>query len=132
MKYFLLAALAGSGLLHAADKMIGGPFVVHATSHTATVVWVVAAPNGTLKAEKTELTGLAAGAVQEYDANGEDAGRGTFKTAPVGAEPFQFVVFGDTRTRHDMHRRVVSAILKDGVPDFLMHTGDLVADGTDT
>ena len=130
-RYLLLAALASTALLHAEDKMVGGPFVVHANKTSATVVWVVESAKGGLKAEKTELTGLEPGKVQEYDARGEEQGKGSFKTAPSGAEPFQFIVYGDTRTRHDMHRRVVSAILRDGVPDFVMHTGDLVADGNE-
>jgi phosphodiesterase/alkaline phosphatase D-like protein len=59
------------------------------------------------------------------DALGRDEGRGSFKTAPSGPADFQFVVYGDTRTRHDMHRRVVAAVIKHGIPDFVMHTGDL-------
>jgi predicted MPP superfamily phosphohydrolase len=41
------------------------------------------------------------------------------------------VVFGDTRTRDDVHRSVVKAILKQTNPDFVLHTGDLVAVGSD-
>jgi hypothetical protein len=52
--------------------------------------------------------------------------------APIVPVPFQFFVFGDTRTRHDMHRRVIEAVVKQGIPDFVVHTGDLVADGNDS
>lgn len=41
-----------------------------------------------------------------------------------------FVVFGDTRTQHERHRAVVERIAA-YAPDFVLHTGDLVADGTD-
>jgi hypothetical protein len=41
------------------------------------------------------------------------------------------VVYGDTRTRHDVHRTVINGILKYASPDFILHTGDLVADGND-
>jgi 3',5'-cyclic AMP phosphodiesterase CpdA len=41
------------------------------------------------------------------------------------------VVYGDTRTRHDVHRTVIQGILKNAQPDFVMHTGDLVAEGSD-
>src|SRR5262249_14198192 len=34
--------------------------------------------------------------------------------------------------RHDMHRRVIDAVVKQGTPDFVIHTGDLVADGNDS
>jgi len=57
---------------------------------------------------------------------------GSFTTAPNGPAPFEFVVYGDTRTRHDMHRKVVAAILKFAAPQFVLHTGDLVADGADS
>src|SRR5262249_37605910 len=61
-----------------------------------------------------------------------DAGRGSFKTAPAAdGGAFQFVVYGDTRTRHDVHRNVIAGILKSAHPDFIMHTGDLVENGTD-
>ncbi len=43
---------------------------------------------------------------------------------------FTFVVFGDTRTQHQVHRQVVDAILEQG-PDFVLHTGDLVDNGWD-
>jgi 3',5'-cyclic AMP phosphodiesterase CpdA len=41
------------------------------------------------------------------------------------------VVFGDTRSRHDVHRRVIESMLKNSSPDFVIHTGDLVSDGSD-
>jgi 3',5'-cyclic AMP phosphodiesterase CpdA len=39
------------------------------------------------------------------------------------------IVYGDTRTNHEDHRRVVKAILK-ADPEVVFHTGDLVDDGT--
>jgi len=66
-----------------------------------------------------------------YNVKGLDEGRGSFKTAPRGTADFQFAVYGDTRTRHDVHRRVIAAVMKNGMPDFVLHTGDLVADGAD-
>src|SRR6266516_4800694 len=77
MKTLLLFA-ASLVALRAAEKIVGGPFVVNATSRTA------------------------------------------------------IVVYGDTRTRHDVHRNVMQTLVKHGIPDFVMHTGDLVADGGDT
>ena len=41
------------------------------------------------------------------------------------------MVYGDTRTRHDVHRRVIGTLLKHGIPDFVVHTGDLVENGDD-
>jgi hypothetical protein len=41
---------------------------------------------------------------------------------------FTFVLFGDTRTQHEVHRAVVERILT-WQPDFAIHTGDLVEHG---
>lgn len=142
----LIFALAASLQVHAAEKLVGGPFVVNVGPRSATLVWIVGAGEATLgtepgKAEKTApvlraervaYTGLQPGTTYYYDVSGLDEGRGSFKTAPRGPADFQFVVYGDTRTRHDMHRRVIAAVLKHGMPDFVLHTGDLVADGADS
>ena len=111
-----------------------------------------------LHVERTTLTGLTPNTRYEYEAGGPGGLKGSFKTAPAtrggapatGADPvapaaattstaapaspvpYTFFVFGDTRTRHDMHRRVMEAVVKHGIPDFVLHTGDLVADGNDS
>ena len=129
----LCAVLAAGPALRAADRLVGGPFAVHVGPTSATVVCVFDSGTTTpvLRAEMTSYTGLTPGANFEYNVLGSDEGRGSFKTAPAGPADFQFVVYGDTRTRHDMHRRVIAAVIKHGIPDFVMHTGDLVANGTE-
>ncbi len=66
----------------------------------------------------------------------EDA---TFRTAsppsvpPIGGEEggaFTFIVFGDTRTQHQIHHTVARRIAT-LAPDFVLHTGDLVEFGND-
>ena len=53
----------------------------------------------------------------------------TFRTAAgPGQTGFTFVVLGDTRSQHEVHRTVVARILR-LAPDFVLHTGDLVAQG---
>jgi len=132
--YFLAlsAALGASG----ADKVVGGPYVVNVGQTSAAVMWVVetgktllGAP--VLHAEKLSLTGLHSAQTYNYDTKAGEDGKGSFKTAPSGPAAFQFVVYGDTRTRHDMHRKVIGAVLKFASPDFVLHTGDLVANGDD-
>lgn len=143
----ITAALLGLGQMgiaqRAGGKTVGGPFAVAVTSRAATVAWIVEGDELTLKpaagppiaspslhVEKTTLTGLQPATKYDYDiASGGDGGKGSFKTAPEDVRPYHFVVYGDTRTRHDVHRQVVEQIVKQGVPDFILHTGDLVADG---
>jgi 3',5'-cyclic AMP phosphodiesterase CpdA len=52
----------------------------------------------------------------------------TFCTAPLPGESFSFVIFGDTRSNHDIHAAVARAIHEEGA-DFYINTGDLVSDG---
>ena len=130
----------------AEERLVGGPYVVNVGQRSATVAWVVEtsqASIGTvpgkaertapvLRSEKVSFTGLQPGTTYYYDALGREEGKGSFKTAPNGPAAFQFVVYGDTRTRHDVHRKVVGAIVKYSSPEFVLHTGDLVADGADS
>ncbi|MFB3825973.1 MAG: metallophosphoesterase [Bryobacteraceae bacterium] len=124
--------------------VIGGPYVVFPGGRPATIAWVEQESEvkvGTdpakldraipvLHSLKVPLTGLKPGTTVHYQAFPGEEGKGAFKVPPAGAAKFEFVVFGDTRTRHDLHRRVVQAIAAVN-PDFVLHTGDLVTDGYD-
>jgi acid phosphatase type 7 len=148
----LLAAafLIGSMELHPAtapegEHVVGGPYVVNVGKRTATLMWIVQTGESSLgtepgtldktepvlRAEKIQYTGLLAGRKYFYQAFPGEAGKGSFTMPPSGSAKFQFVVYGDTRTRHDVHRTVIEAVLKSANPDFVMHTGDLVAEGSD-
>ncbi len=145
---FLSCALAVAATAAAEDKLVGGPYVVNVGPRTATVMWVVqtgevslASSDGSstksapvLRAEKVSFTGLQAGKTYTYDPLNRPDARGSFTTPPAPKDPasFEFVVYGDTRTRHDVHRKVIGAILKYSSPQFVLHTGDLVADGADS
>lgn len=145
MKASLVLFLVCAGLaLNAAGRVVGGPYVVFPAGKSATIAWVEEVsevklgPNPgalertspVLRCNKTSITGLKPGVTMYYQAFPGEEGRGHFKTPPTGRANFQFVVFGDTRTRHDLHRRVAEAISK-AEPDFVLHTGDLVTDGYD-
>jgi 3',5'-cyclic AMP phosphodiesterase CpdA len=145
MKRLLPLLLACTASLAAAGKIVGGPFTVNVTTRSATVVWIVQSdelilrpPAGvegryspSFQVEKTTLTGLQPGTRYDYELPGYPGVKGSFRTAAAVAAPYRFLVYGDTRTRHDVHRHVVDAILKDGVPDFAVQTGDLVENGED-
>jgi predicted phosphodiesterase len=127
----------------AADRVVGGPYAVNVSQQSATVMWIVQTGEASLgsepgkadmtapilRAEKAVFAGLRAGTTYYYQAFPGPDGGGSFKTPPSGPAKFQFVVLGDTRTRHDVHRSVIAAILEHAAPDFVVHTGDLVADG---
>jgi predicted MPP superfamily phosphohydrolase len=138
-------------LVAAAEETVGGPAVVNVGPRTATVIWLVSdaqstlgeAPDNqkviakTVQVRKTVYTGLKPGTTYYYTV---PAGTGHFKTAlarsPVnspgaGSAQYSFVVFGDTRTRDDVHAQVIARVEKTD-PDFVVHTGDLVAEGADT
>ena len=141
----VLLLLAGLTPVPAADKVVGGPAVVNATARAATVVWIVQSDEVVMKSvdgseshtapalrtESVNLTGLKAGTTYEYSVPGKEGLKGVFKTPAPADRPFEFVVLGDTRTRPDVHRSVIAAIVRYSKPDFVLHTGDLVADGTD-
>ena len=143
-KIFLALALSLSWLA-AADTLVGGPYVINVGPRSATVAWIMqssearlgAAPDKldrsapALRFEHVTYSGLQPGKTYYYDVLGRDEGKGSFKTPPDGDAPFRFVVYGDTRTRHDFHRKVVAAVAP-VEPDFIVHTGDLVADGNET
>jgi acid phosphatase type 7 len=143
--YLLLAGLIAAGYLSAQDKLAGGPYVINVTQRSATVAWVidggaavlssggkVLKSSPALRVEKSQFNGLQPGTLYNYEIPGHPGSTGTFHTAPAAGSAFQFVAYGDTRTRHDVHRKVIDAILKYSAPDFVVQTGDMVADGSDS
>lgn len=143
--YLFLAGFAATCILTAEDKLAGGPYVINVTQRSATVAWVVDSGSAvlstggktvktspSLRVETAHFTGLQAGTRYDYEVPGHPDATGSFHTAPAAGIPFQFVAYGDTRTRDDVHRKVVQAILKYAAPDFIVQTGDMVPDGSDS
>jgi 3',5'-cyclic AMP phosphodiesterase CpdA len=144
---FVFLGFVAAILVSGQERLAGGPYTVNVSQKSATVAWVVesgevtlssasgvaAKSSPVLRAEKASFTGLQPGVTYSYQVPGHPEAKGSFKTAAsAGTAAFQFVVYGDTRTRHDVHRTVVAGILKSATPDFILHTGDLVEDGADS
>ncbi len=127
----------------AAEKLAKGPVIQNVQTDRATITWVTSKPAGALRKDgnsaavtvaepefhQLELTGLEAGTPYVWNLNegGVDL-KVSFTTAPASDVPFTFVVFGDTRTRHEIHRKVEEKVLSEKA-SFVLHAGDLVSDG---
>lgn len=80
------------------------------------------------------LTGLPAGAWVDYaifvgEERITEVARIPTEVGPD--DPFRFVVFGDTRSRHDVHARIVEQMAEVEEVRFYVQTGDLVSNGED-
>jgi predicted phosphodiesterase len=158
LRLFLLAALvvllAATGAA-ANLQIVWGPLLGDLTSTSAQLAWYTNVPcigyvdvagqkagvNERLtQTHKVVLEGLQPGTAYQYRIVVETAGateqtsspRATFHTPAAGLDTFTFCAYGDTRYNHDdpeAHARVVKAMLS-CAPAFILHTGDLVNDGT--
>ena len=138
--YTLACPLPGE---ESAQKVVKGPVVGSVQTDRATLTWVTHRVLGALRKEgsaeaiaveepiyhRVEMKGLQPGTRYTYDLTSYGAGaRGSFVTAPAGDAPFTFLVVGDTRTRHEFHRRVAAKMSAEK-PSFILHAGDLVSNG---
>jgi predicted phosphodiesterase len=139
----LVAALGLPAQNAPVQKVVKGPVVSNVQTDRATLTWVTHRTSGALRKEgdagtqvieepvyhRVEMKGLQPGTRYSYDLSsyGADA-RGSFVTAPDGDAPFSFLVFGDTRTRHEFHRKIAARMTTEKA-SFILHTGDLVANG---
>lgn len=133
----------------AADAFKKGPYLQDVTPHEISILWEGAAKSGQVTIESPGLaprtltapassfvalrvSGLEPSRRYRYavELDGSRA-TGEFVTAPRpgASDGFSFVVFGDTRSNAAAHRNVVERIRRE-VPDFILHTGDLVNEGS--
>ncbi len=150
----LLCLMVGAGwtTVRGADevRLLKGPYLQAMTSTSAVVMWetnvasnsavelttgggtkstLVGPANVTV--HEVLLTGLSAATPYTYrvaiGASHTEAAR--FRTAPGRNAPSTFAVFGDNRSQPEVFAKIAAGIHA-RKPDFLLHTGDLVADGT--
>ncbi|MBI3945864.1 MAG: metallophosphoesterase family protein [Armatimonadetes bacterium] len=147
--FLLLLALPAS--LSAAPALHVGPYLQSLDRDAVTVVWetteavageveATAAGEAPRRAADPEaatfhelrLTGLAPGTRYAYRVRwpGYASDAYSFRTAPpAGTRRFRLAVYGDSRTGVEAHADIAAHILADQ-PDLVLHTGDLVGDGT--
>lgn len=124
-------------------KIAFGPYIQQMSTRDATIAWstlesepTITDPNGNVqinkeyKHHKIHLASLKANTEYTYDVlnDGSDEGKGTFTTYPDKIEPFNFVAIGDTRSRKDIHAKVLEKVGEVN-PRFLINSGDLVGNG---
>ncbi len=125
-----------------------GPYVMHTTQTSVTLVWESENVGGTrIEYGKNESYGSqvegAAGTMHEvvvpdlkpatiyhYRACTDERCTAdlTFSTAPLPGQKFRFAVYGDSRSDPDTHRAVVQNIMKDE-PVLVFNGGDIVGCG---
>lgn len=84
-----------------------------------------------VKIHEIEISGLEPGKKYHYQVKYGNVKLkpSTFKTAPPdGVNKLRLIVYGDTRSQPDIHRRMVERINEEK-PDLIINTGDLVSSG---
>lgn len=80
---------------------------------------------------KVWIEKLDAGSVYKYRVAGPGVKSEAyqFRTAPAEADRVRFIIYGDTRTHPETHRKLVELMMKIKNIDFIVHVGDLVSSG---
>lgn len=79
---------------------------------------------------KVWIENLEAGELYEYRVTGPQIESAAYelRTAPADTNRVRFVVYGDTRTHPETHRKLVEQMIRKK-PDFVVHVGDLATSG---
>ncbi|MCF6222135.1 MAG: metallophosphoesterase [Flavobacteriaceae bacterium] len=125
------------------QKIAFGPYIQQMSTKDATLCWstiegesTITFPKGktdtirSYKQHKIHLANLKPNTKYAYDVlnDGSDEGKGILTTFPDKSIPFNFVAIGDSRSRHDVHAKIVKKIQEKN-PRFVINSGDLVGNG---
>ncbi len=145
-----LVGLAGA-VSRASASIVKGPYLQNVSRDGIVVMWETSEPSegwvhygrtpacretvadeNTAAIHEVALRGLRPDTRYFYriSSGGEVSRAYSFRTAPEGFRGFRFAVYGDTRSQPQEHAKVAAAVLR-ASPRFVLHTGDLVAVGTD-
>ncbi|MBD1260997.1 metallophosphoesterase [Maribacter polysiphoniae] len=137
--FFTILQLAGQ----TSDKIAFGPYIQQMSTKDATICWStlegemtitdIAGEKDTIrefKQHKIHLANLEPDTEYVYDVlnDGSDEGKGKLRTYPDKSIPFNFVAIGDTRSRNNVHKRIIEQVGQLN-PRFIVNSGDLVANG---
>lgn len=141
--FFGLLLLPAQDKAPRSEKLAKGPVIQNVQTDRATITWVTSKPAGEIRKAGTgeavnaseseyhelDLTGLEPGTSYTWNLQeGAVEANAGFTTAPSSETPFVFVVLGDTRSRHEVHRKAEERVVAEKA-SFVLHTGDLVSDG---
>jgi hypothetical protein len=125
------------------SKIAFGPYIQQMSTKDATICWstlegvsTITEQNGRTdtiseyKQHTIHLANLIPNTKYSYDVlnDGSEEGKGTLTTYPDKVIPFNFVAIGDSRSRLDVHARIVEKIMEKN-PRFVVNSGDLVGNG---
>jgi len=125
------------------SKIAFGPYIQQMSTKDATICWSTLEGTSTIKDQKgrtdtirgykqhtIHLANLVPDTKYSYDVlnDGSEEGKGFLTTYPDKVIPFNFVAIGDSRSRHDIHDRIVKKIMEKN-PRFVVNSGDLVGNG---
>lgn len=124
-------------------KIAFGPYIQQMSTQDATICWSTLEGEITVmdvegkkdtireyKQHKIHLANLQPDTKYAYDVlnDGSEEGKGTLLTYPDSIVPFNFVAIGDTRNRHNVHKKIIKQVMERN-PRFIVNSGDLVANG---
>ncbi len=149
----VVAATFAPGRAAAEPRFVKGPYLMDVRPDSVAVLFELDAPapavvsvRGLSGAERRfeagattwheiVLRGLEPATRHTYDVllgSGRGRARGRFTTAPAPGttDNARFLVYGDARTDAAAHQRIVRR-MRDEDADFVLHTGDMLADGAE-
>ncbi|MBU1069897.1 metallophosphoesterase [Myxococcota bacterium] len=144
----LLLGQTGPAPARRQDPLARDPYVQNVTPTALSILWETHGPetckirlrslvtadsweqaSGPGEHHEVRFEGLVPSSRYEYTVTtGSGPVTDVVRTAPGPMEPFTFLVYGDTRHGHGIHRQLVR-VLEFDQASFVLHTGDFVDDG---
>jgi hypothetical protein len=140
------ARLDGDKAAASATEIVKGPYLLHPTMDGVKIQWQTASATpsqviidgqaydgGSGEWHSVTIAGLEADHSYAYhvEAGTMRSDEARFATAPPDGKRLRFAVFGDNRTGGDVHRQLVEGLVLES-PDFVLNTGDMVGQSTES